>query len=636
MKEQINQRIKNAFDSLLRADYLDIENNQDLKKLNSSFIDFFNATGSILQKQDSFISGRRGSGKTASLMNGYYECLKTIHPKIDTSSTYFSNEKILPIYIDLSKSSDFFDRDNSQLFEIHFIRQLIDSLKRQIEAIFDKPFLLLFKKENPALDDLDYIEKLLTKGVLLSVSKTIDTKTKNVQKENDNLNASIGLEKIELGASSSLELSDENIQAYSETKGFNTQEFLNKLADIRVKAGIDYIYLFLDEFSDLNPKSQLKFSTLLKSFLGSKSNLFIKLGVITDRYDFGDKIIIGRDIFPIPLDINEHVERLGGLAQTLSKFEETIELLIQKRFNSYSVNMSFNDITKGNRNEIIKRIARESIGIPRTIGLILQHSWKQAESKDYKIGLSELTYGIRSTRRIYQRQFEGAIKRKLIPGFYNDLWNKIIKRAVSEKTKHPDRPASHILISPERKDYLKIFNENFILHLLEEGRSSKYGGNYNLYALDFDICNDLNIKYAENKDEFTAIRFIYDDVLAEFDAYFVKDKLKSYKCPKCEKIYEESDVAMLKVKRCFEDDTVLDEIIHKSFEISKENLAEVEIKILGLISTCKESDCLSASEIANYVGCNWQKVSGWCSRVLAPKDEVFIVRKNNKNYYYGE
>lgn len=635
MKQQINQRIRNAFDSLLRADYLDVKNNQDLKKLNSSFIDFFNATGSILQKQDSFISGRRGSGKTASLMNGYYECLKTIHPKIDTPSPYF-NKKILPIYIDLSKSFDFFDRDNDQLFEIHFIRQLIESLKSQIEAIFDKPFLVLFRKENPALKDLDYIEKLLTEGILLSISKTIDTNTKNVQKENDNINGSVGLKKIDLEASRALELVDENVKTYSETKGFNTQEFLNKLADIRVKAGIDYIYLFLDEFSDLNPKSQLKFSTLLKSFLGSKSNLFIKLGVITDRYDFGEKIIIGRDIFPIPLDINEHVERLGGLSQTLSKFEESIELLIKKRFDSFHVNMSFTDITKGNRSEIIKRIARESIGIPRTIGLILQNSWKQAESKDYKIGLSELTYGIRSTRKIYQRQFEGAIKKKLIPGFYNDLWNKIIKKAVSEKNKYPDRPASHILISPERKDYLKIFNENFILHLLEEGRSSKHGGNYNLYALDYDISNDLNIKYAETKDEFTAIRFIYDNVLAEFDAYFVKNKLKSYRCTKCEKIYEESEVARYKVKRCIEDDTVLEMIIHKSFEISKENLAEVEIKILGLISTYKKNDSLSASEIANYVGCNWQKVASWCSRVLAPKGEVFIVRKNNKNYYYGE
>lgn len=176
-------------------------------------------------------------------MNGYYECLKTIHPKIDASSSYFYNEKILPIYIDLNKSSDFFDRDNPQLFEIHLIRQLIDSLKRQIEAIFDTPFLLLFKKENPALDDLEYIEKLLTNGLLLSVSKTIDTKTKNVQKENDSINANIGLKKIELGASSTLEILDENAQTYSETKGFNTQEFLNKLTDIRVKAGIDYIYI---------------------------------------------------------------------------------------------------------------------------------------------------------------------------------------------------------------------------------------------------------------------------------------------------------------------------------------------------------------------------------------------------------
>lgn len=381
----------------------------------------------------------------------------------------------------------------------------------------------------------------------------------------------------------------------------------------------------------------MQFSRLLKSFLGSKTNIFIKVGVITDRFDFGDRIIIGRDIFPIPLDLNEHVERLGGLSPTLKKLEDSIQHLIQKRLDIYADGVQLDTLFKGDKVGSISRISRESIGVTRTIGLILQNAWKQAEVKDYKIGLTEVNYGIRSARKTYQKQYDGALKRNLIPGYYNDIWNSIIKRANAEKNKHPDRPASHILIDPNRSKYFNVFKENFLLHLLEEGRSSKYGGNYDLYSIDYDICQDLNIKYAENKDEYTAIRFIYDDVLKEYDSYFTDLKLKSYKCPKCRKVYQEDDFRLaVRIKRCFDDDEKLEEVIHQEFEVYGENLAEVEVKILGLIAMLSQDEALSAVEVANSVGCTRQKVSAWCSRVLEPKNEIQIIKKEGKNYYYGE
>lgn len=191
------------------------------------------------------------------------------------------------------------------------------------------------------------------------------------------------------------------------------------------------------------------------------------------------------------------------------------------------------------------------------------------------------------------------------------------------------------MIDPKRNHYLNVFKENFILHLLEEGRSSKYGGNYNLYSIDFDICQDLNIKYAESKDEYTAVRFIYDDILSEFDGYFSTEQLKSYKCPECGKIYQEEDVSKAKVKRCFDDDSKLEEIVHQEFETTDGNFAEVEVKILGLIAMLDKENNMSAVEVSDAVGCARQKVSAWCSRVLAPKGDVIIEHKNGKNYYYG-
>lgn len=629
LKDKI--KVKNSFDSILRADYLSLDKIQELEYLGEYYIDIFNSISSILQRQDNFISGRRGTGKTSALLKGYHECLKSLKNESD-----YLDRRVLPIYIDLSNCGDLFYKDDFNLFEIHFVRQIIDSLKRQLESIYDEKKLLIFRKENPALDDLEYIEKILIQGKTIFHSRTTNINTKNTQSETSGLDLSISPEKIGFGYNEEgVDYSEVN-ESFTQTKGINVQEFLNKINDILKKAKIDSTYLFLDEFSDLNSEYQSKFSKLLKSLLGSKTNLFIKVGVITDRFDLGDKIIIGRDIFPIPLDLNEHVERLGGLSITLKKLEEVIPILIQKRLDIFANGIRFEDILKGNKNEIVFRIARESIGVIRTIGLILQNAWKQAENSDSKIGLIETNYGIRSARKTYQKQYEGALKRKLIPGFYNDLWNDLMKKATGEKDKHPSRPASHLLIDPNRKNYLNIFKENFLIHLLEEGRASKYGGNYILYSFDYDICLDLNIKYAENKDEYTAARFIYDPILSKYDSYFTDSKLKSYKCPICNMIYSEDEVAKFTVKRCFKDDTKLEEVIHQDFEIAEGNFAEVEVKILGLIATLTNQDALSAIEIANAIGCSRQKVSGWCSRVLEPKGNIFIEKKNGKNHYFGE
>lgn len=631
------QQIRNAFDSILRADYITLDQIHELENLEDYFVDFFGIMQSLLQKQDNFISGRRGTGKTTNLLRAYYECLKTISPKLKDKESIFGKEKILPIYVDLSTCNDLFDsEDNLQLIEIHFIRQIIESLKRQLALMFDDKFLLVFKKENPALDDLEFIEKVLIEGVALRNQSTTAISTKVKDSEQVELNSKLSLTDVELGGRIAANSEKETGQTFTQLRGINVQDFLNKINDIKKKAKIDNLFVFIDEYSDLSQTSQHKFAGLLKTFLGSRMGMFFKVGVITDRYDFGDKIIIGRDIFPIPLDFNEYVDRYGGAIAAIKRMQDFVELLLTRRLRNFCNGVGFSDVFKASKEQVFSRITKEAIGVPRTIGMILQQAFIQAQtsSPDNKIGLSELNYGVSAARKTYQRQFEGSIKRKLLPGFYMDMWNAIIAKAVSEKNRHPDRPASHLLVDPIRKEYLNILCENFHLHLLSENIASKYGGSYHLYSIDFDICNEYNIKYAEEKDEFTAIRFVYDSVLSLFDPYFTKEKSKSYRCPKCNKIYEENDVLKSKVKRCFDDDEVLEEIIHLNIPKSEGNYAEVEIKILGQISSLSLDEAMTAREIADAVGCSIQKVSLWGSRVLSKKGLINIDQRD-KNYYYS-
>lgn len=638
MNSQEIDNISTAFNSILRADYISLDKITELSLLEDYFIDYFGILNGLLQKQDNFISGRRGTGKTTNLLRGYYECLKSISPKLKDKESILGPRKVLPIFIDLSTCIDIFDTNNDlQLIEIHFIRQIIDSLKKQLSLMFDERYLVLFKKENPALDDLEYIERVLVEGITISVDRKVEESTSKKSKQDTELSGKITQDSM--GISANLKNSDEITVNRSQNKlqGLNVQDFLNKINDIKNKAKIDSIYVFIDEYSDLNSESQSKFSLLLKSFLGSRIGMFFKVGVITDRYDFGDRIIIGRDIFPIPLDFNEYVERFDGAIAAINRMQSFVEQLINKRIEKFCTTLKFNDIFKSNKSEIIYRITRETIGVSRTIGIILQNAFIQARSNptDSKIGLAEINYGITCARKTYQKQFIGSVRKNLIAGYNMDLWNAILEKALAEKNKYPDRAASHLMIDPSRKEYLNVLCENFMIHFISENVVSKHGGNYNLYAIDYDVCSENNIKYADKKDDYTPIRFIYDSVLSTFDPYFIKAKQKSYKCPTCEKIYDEEDLIKFKIKRCFDDDSKLIEIIHQDFPITQGNFAEVEIKILGLISQLTLPEAMTAREIADAVGCTRQKISAWGGKVLEKAGHINIDKSQRPHRYYS-
>ncbi|MCL2560133.1 MAG: hypothetical protein FWE07_06560 [Turicibacter sp.] len=627
------QNVKKAFQSILRSDYISIDDPEQLQKLEDYYVDTFNNLPIFLSNQDNFVTGRRGTGKTTLLMRAYYECLKSITSKKASASRYLGADRVLPIYIDLSQCKEIFEEENEEKIERTFISEIVTELKRQLSKMFDSEPFKILKKDNSKLEEFDEILHILKHGVELKsgISKEIEQSRLGTK---ESYSGSISKKGIQLSAGHDRVTELTAVRNIEKISGISVQNFLDTLNTVRIKSKIDSIYIFVDEFSDLSVSEQEKFSSLLKKLLGSKNNIFFKIGTITSRYDFGKNILIGRDIFPVSLDLNDFVERYDGIVGAIKALENFTSNLIESRLNSFNPELTFDKIFTGNQDIIIQRITRASMGVPRTVGLILQNAIAELNNADSKIRLNDINLGMRATRKIYMQQFQGAIKKRIIPGFHMDMWNSILGRALDEKNKKGARPASHFMLDSSRSKYLEVLRENFVIHLLEENRSSKSGGNYFLYALDYDICMDNNIPYAETKDEFTAVRFIYDAVMAEYDAYFAKDSLKSYSCSGCNVVYPEKDVAMMKTKRCFECDEKLDEIIHREVSIREGNYTEVEIKILGLIASLDKDAAMSASEISEFVGCSVQKVSLWCTKV-AHRKRLISIDKTEKNLYYN-
>lgn len=159
------QVVRDTFQSILRADYISISDIKQLQSLNDYYVDFFNLLPKVLQNQDSFINGRRGTGKTTLLMRAYFECMKTISPVIREESCILQNKKILPIYIDLSQCKEMFSQNYENL-EHSFILKIVEEIQNQLETIFHSTKFKLGKKDFSRLEEFEGFTETIKEGIL--------------------------------------------------------------------------------------------------------------------------------------------------------------------------------------------------------------------------------------------------------------------------------------------------------------------------------------------------------------------------------------------------------------------------------------------------------------------------------------
>lgn len=72
-----NRALEDAFDSMLRADYISLGDTEKLQLLGEYYVDYFNYLSSILSQTDQLIVGRRGTGKTTLMYRALVECMRS-------------------------------------------------------------------------------------------------------------------------------------------------------------------------------------------------------------------------------------------------------------------------------------------------------------------------------------------------------------------------------------------------------------------------------------------------------------------------------------------------------------------------------------------------------------------------------
>jgi len=123
-------KIAEAFNSMLRTDYIAINDINKLFKLRDYYVDHMNYLQQILAENDQLIIGRRGTGKTTLLYRALIECVQSW----SSGSQTLAKPRSLGVYVDLNKCRSLHDSEAADYadFEHAVVVEMIEAIRDQL------------------------------------------------------------------------------------------------------------------------------------------------------------------------------------------------------------------------------------------------------------------------------------------------------------------------------------------------------------------------------------------------------------------------------------------------------------------------------------------------------------------------
>lgn len=398
-----------AFNSMLRTDYIPLQDTDRLSLLADYYVDYMGYVGQILGPVDQLIVGRRGTGKTTLLYRALVECMRSWG---DESAANMAKPRTLGVYIDLNKCQSISSSRNKdyEQFEYAFVSELCDSIREELTrswpeltqdtSLFDRIFKAGEIRRNNAVNvELRRLADILQSGVPRFIDKSRPVEKQETVSAGRSEQAKLAItaesSKLAVAGGSELQTKEgyERVAKTSEVISYrlSVADLLRVIGQLRVAAGVPHFLIFVDEFSSLDKELQGRFTTLLKKILGNHSGVFVKLGAITDNYRLGSSIILQRDLFELSLDLDAYVERSGNLTAAMEGLERLTENIIMQRLRAY--NIEIGSRLFDSPEEAWRDLSRAAMGVPRTLGIVLKQAWHRSQRP--RIRRTDLDYGVR-------------------------------------------------------------------------------------------------------------------------------------------------------------------------------------------------------------------------------------------------
>lgn len=638
-----------------RADLSDINNDESIiEELYVDPLDNDFVLKSSLRPNTTILIGRKGTGKSTIIARLQHEIRK-------------NNDK-LSIYIDVKtifEQAKNFTYDSIQyrnlitpqdlekyLLHKTFLKQIIEQIKEEVKtntlkfflakisAIFGpdkKTFIVELENIFNDIEKNEYIDIQILKEKNINQANSRSHEANNTQNSSADINLTQTDFSFKMGASDSNSIKNSSYknteEQFSEIllRCFNPSVILNSIKGLLSQIGIKYIFICLDDFSEIEERAMKIFVDTIVSPLNNWSDEYFKFKIAAypGRLYLGD--IDPQKIEQIKLDYYD-LYQARRVTDIQAEAQRSVKKLITKRVNYFCKQEPeyFFDTSRNTMDEYYRLLFDITSSVPRNVGWILWYAYQNSISKDQKVTLKDLNlaaeryfndsiYPYFSQNKFMREPFNIKLEKYHLKELLNTLisLSKSNKREIglsSSKIFQIDRdkpPTSHFYIDKELEELISSLELHFFITKYNEQKDQDSQKIMSFFSLNYGLCIKEDIFYGRGSDRKYVIqrRFNYADSIRKY--------LSTAKQLKCDNItcgttyqYELLDKLQLfdmmcptcKIGTCsIEHVSVPMPVVNEQIQISEFDL--------NFLNSLKIEQPQYASGLAQELDCTYQKVS---------------------------
>lgn len=682
-----NKGFKNAVDTLklyhrIKDSDLNINNiekNDDMiEKLYVDLLPNQAIYEQMRTNETTFLVGRRGTGKSTIISRVQHSIRKekiNLSVYINAKSVH-ELSKVSNITTDLKALEGSLSKEEIRKllllrnFLSSFESSLLEELKNEKYGFFEKiNNVFVNKKLQGCLKDL---KNIISKPELININNAMkqqenSTSTKEAVHE---IKLALELEKSNLSYGGNNkkgfqhEIQTSNVLA----RYFDMNKIIDSLKKITEICAREKIFIFIDDFSELEKEDMISFVNVIMSPLYHLSKDFVnlKIACYPNRVYYGDLDIGKYRIVSIDMYDIFGKQNISLLEKSATNFTERI---IKNRIDYFCTSKieDYFDVRSTSMNDYYKLLFYSSMNITRILGHILYYCWLSHLSLDKKINRQAIEEATEQYYRDYTQNYfdksrnsKGIFDDKVDIFVQENLIEALISEAQLNKTKLKETdnsyfkdldivPTSHFMVNKNLENLLSSLEFNGFIHKVNElaskGSSSLNKNPTNtIYSFDYGLTVFEKIKYGkpQNKDAkfYQQRSFNYTNLIT---TTLINNK--KIVCQNCKKEYAIEELEILqrfkmKCDNCqdgvckIEYDRNLKKEVEDNIKDSLWTEDEIEIiYCIHVLSKNSTEEKISAALIGQEIDRSYQFVSRRCKELA---ESGYVVRQKNSSVFeYG-
>lgn len=618
----------------------------------------------------SILKGRKGTGKS------------TIFQK--SIADMRGNRDVITVYIDVKTlfdsatptlsgtlTTEMSEEIRKYLIYKNFIFEVIKRATEEFRSSI-KSQNILSRMALSLIGTVAEVEKELSKvldninEVVKAVDAQLYTVINKTESSGQNEKAEIGgnISNISIGVNTEISKTEENV-CKSEFTSVVLQYFdikkclIESFLKIRDALGVKYIFIYLDDYSEMDQEAQEIFMDWFVAPLNNVSDDFVKFKIATypNRFYYGR--LDNQKIDEINLDFYSALYTYKNITKMEELSIDYVRRLICNRFKVFLPGKKISDYFDMTNEELFELLFDMSLNTPRIIGYILGYCFATHVTIEKRITKTALNMAAQKYfEDVTEQYFE---KNKFVVQSFDEmsslenlkyLMSKIIKREeendkqVNEVEKR-NLPTSHFMVS------------NSLCSLLDSLELNGYITTYNkvndkdnnpstLYAINYGMCQKNNLKYGRPKDTelrkyYSERKFLFNDLIKDhfnnsqeircpnghvfpFENY---DTMKAYGmiCPTCAmELHKYVECKLETTNKLILD--VIRDYVDKSLKLND----GLEYEILNFLGNNRNGD-FKASTIAEELDCTYQLIAKRTKKLIN-RELVCVSRNDGQRRYY--